>query len=1725
MSSNRPYEEDASPISKLIGISLIGGASLGGYKYATDEDFRSNIKSKWSKMFTTKTTPFSYQGEKAEDIYSKLVDTNKDRKQRVDILKKNKVFESMDEYSKLSFADPVPYENRLVGMGSRNYSLGIKPIVGLGDVKSQNGISIGGEIKAELDRKMGQVSTTEIDGTFVKFKYSGGREVTLPMAVAHPDKTMSNVWISRNGHNIYAHRGQYEIGVQEGEQAISRTLYGHNERILQLLRSGEDDINTLYLEAGSYHGSGRDYLRKNTVREVKKAMDKEAQRAELSQVSMAEKLNKVFKHLHDTTTEWISAHDLPKASLVSQQYLPMTESALKAEAQRAGVGATEISIASSLVTGENIAANFMRGPLYEATVDPKTKAINPVQSTKNVAFNLSQSQTAKGGMTSAANLADISFADSMKSMKGLGFDKVKSARILNRINRAAPTAWIEGLEHQDIAYRALRESGVFNVLTFLTPFSADETMELSRNITNSLNVLTPKTITVNKLAIGGEATVKYKTLLGKTGEKNIGEILSDEKFLDSLEWMRLSQGTVVGDEFAGAFLQGSDDYELIKSGERRSVVLKRDMYVPRKAIDAMKEINTDVSRGFSLLGYYEEKALKVGGLGTTQRTSVTVQDTKGTGYQILNKINKAFRGRAGVESTISFDFYKKTLLKQDLKTGDVILGKSGGEYLSFLRNAIVGHVTYSRNNIMMTEGSEIQSIMSKYLLNPTKNITNLTEELTTKGLTFNVAVNESFDKQALDLQKVLASIRQSYWKGPNSTGLRILEPITEKAAFEALKGDFQQLDKIASGGFKYFESVLGQHNIKNVEELLRMKPSAVPQALRPLLFPLVNSLTPHETASTAVGLGDTVMRLGMKDMPLMLKANNLMGELNYYNMVDTATAMTQHELFQASMADKLTPEMLKKTEEALGGKIPLLNKELIDSQLGNMAGLSDRDLINAVENPEVFKNTLFNPEKNPYGFLIDVENATGGKSHKYIPGGTYMSGTYMIEDELRGTRGALLTHQKETIKALNSLFNNDGVMPLENWKQLAATMLEENVSSKGGILKRSALHVEGTQYLANVPDNFLKEMYEAEWKEAGTAWKELQYTLGNVGLVSEGDYIKNLSRKLIDANTIAKESDVGLEAYLRNLDKENGLADLVSKGYDKFGTKELSNDQLRSLARDAAEESKSTWNNIKSSLREAKKTGNTGEVTRILNEIKMFSSSELFRRDPNIYMSSITAGYGFVSDLLMNDQMALGPVLRTLMNADHDGDKIYRYMLNWSASKRNVSEIVQRDNAISFEVMKSLKNNFFKVSDTAKEFVPLGAEYAEAYNKYLGVLEKETGAASFLTKAITGSATVKAEAVKSYFEKAIAQTEGLSADLAERARIIGWDIPAFVTAQNIISSKHAEGILGNIEASRMSAILESVGNISQNTIDQSIKAMGELHPVMQIATVGAMGKGNKINYEAGFLDDVAAFFDLQAGWRGIDDVTQRERMYKRGWFSRFDTFEEFNQSYLKDAASRKWWSQDESIQAIGLGSKRLIDIYREGIESMPSSENFTKAMNQAFSKFKQGGADFIELLADVERNMNYSRSIGSATAIPEALRMADMARKTSSRFIPFEKMGELASKVRLKHVGIAAAAITVASAAINLLSDDDGTPAHASDLARHNSPSFERHGFQGIGEQRTMMSQPSYNGSMNLLTDSSIDRTSLMSQINSMVGLNGYNTSTVITDGNNPYSREMSRYN
>ncbi|MDY0198746.1 MAG: hypothetical protein RBR68_13120 [Tenuifilaceae bacterium] len=1746
MSKNIPYEEESSGFSTAVGLTMLAGAGYGIHQGITNEDFRSSLKSKWGKMFKETTGPLSHSGKVAEDIYSKVSSSEKHAATRRAALKKDRALQVANDASDASFVEPVKFTGGKV-----------TPVKALG----LQGQDITKDIEEALEHKMGSrilKDKTTWSGSTAKYTFSNGQTLDIPYAVKHHQ---TGSWVTNKAGTTFVNTMPFDVNISE--EGVKRIITSPNERLLSILKESDNAaLDILVTESGLGYSGARDIFTKNDTNAIKRILENTTKNIELQNMPMAEKLRKGINQLVATSTQHTASIDLENIDLRGRQHRPTVESIILAEKEYPGAYARQMSIIPGLAQGSNIELTYEEGKTYQKTYNPQSKKFHTKEKKIKLNVALSQGQTAEGVLTSAPILADVEMNDALKSAKGLRFsdnviepiyfEKGGSVKPINPANlRKTPVAWREGIEKSSQAFSSMKNEGTINALMLLSPFHTQETVAVTKRIYKHMDVLTPKEIKLKSLANGSESMI---SVLGKDGQMvslEFGSVMTNEAILRSAKQIEIRKGTLLGNLLPGEFIHNTTDFELHEVGGVRNVRAKGNLLLEERAIADILGSNNGSLNYFKLSAYMKEKTIKVGSPHGQQRSSISiVNPNSDKGWNLLERFSMNAGGRIAPEGFVSFDTYEKAILSKGSQ--GVIAGKSAAEYLSFLRESIAGGVAFSNEDMLIS--GEVGELFQKYMINtpnrssPSGKI-NLTKTLNEGKFTFRIGGNTPISQQVLDYERMLASVIHSYSGETHlstpegisigktarlENGRFVYEDITQAKASEILSKNYSRMQKLSEGGLKSFVENIQRQGYKSIDDFLRSGAKLTEGSIYDYLWPMLKTMAPHETISTAIGLGDSMMRIGAFELPVATNMSSVLEEMAHFNMVNTTKAYTQYALQMKSFAGELTKETLDKVIEGVGTDIPMLDKEGINKMVSGLGG-SNR-IAKAIENPELFAGTLFNPENNPYGFMINVADKEGGIMQKYIPGGDYYSGAYLIEGEESVERLALLREQKAAVTALNEAYKNEGIMPYDAYKKFQSIALEENINSKTGLLRRAAMQVEGIEYLSNISDSFLMDSYEVKMLNA-----EAQELLGNATLMSRQDYAKNVYRRLRDANIVAKSKDMDTVKYLREIEGSEDLAQLIENSEDLYNRRakraaargqEYSLDKhYKSISRREAASAAYDWDIIKADIDNYVNKGE-GSIDDIINQINSLSKKGVIGRHPFIYDQSLAGTLTFIERGLQKGQISGGKIIRALMNLDNDGDKV-QYFMNWAKEAKNqVRELITTDNRMSLDVIQNIKNNnllkaMFK-SET--EFIPVGEEFAKSYENFLGALKKETGLAAFITKTTTGSATAKTQSIKAYFEQAINSAEDISDELAREARAIGYNLPAYLTSQNIISSKQFQGVLtkeAEEELSRVAAMMGSIGDVSEKTLEKTISAMGEIHPVVQFGLIDAMKSENIGNYSPEFIADTKSFFDYQSNWRELE-LEEQGRIYNRFLKERkeFSSLDEFMAAYKAKAENTKFFSQYESMKATGLAAEtHLIDIYNKALVNTPNSENAEKLMQLALKSSKENNADFLDEVARTMESVAPHRTRAVAAYMHEAIREASLIPKAVSRFIPLEKMGELASHIKLQHVGIAAGAITVAAAAINLLSGDDGTPRAMSDLPRHDYPGFGDSSSYGGGERRSFSYQPNHNSSINLLTDSGMDHTSLMATINQSVGLNGYNTATSIHDNSNPYSREMSRYN
>jgi hypothetical protein len=975
-----------------------------------------------------------------------------------------------------------------------------------------------------------------------------------------------------------------------------------------------------------------------------------------------------------------------------------------------------------------------------------------------------------------------------------------------------------------------------------------------------------------------------------------------------------------------------------------------------------------------------------------------------------------------------------------------------------------------------------------------------------KGITFKSGL--SHEEMITDYQRMLASTRLADISGEKNV---ILKNVDSEESVNVLNKMFKSLEDKSKSTIDKISS--------SREELPKF------------MF----AMSPHEAESYTLGQGSGIYRHSALDLSYTMDMPHNISELYTRSMTNSTKLIGENRILMASMSGKLTPEIMEEYSKSVGDVPVYDSQQAVKEGIGNEWLWADGEELSAIRSPEVFYNSMFSAEKNKNGFYVKQIGASGKEGYQYIPSAEWFGGLQQLED---GSFKPARDEADIIAKALSSAAQNEhGALQGRALEDLKLELAERYPSWS----KMAEMHIEGRAYEKLIDSQSLVDIHRKLSSIDKDAAREADYLLGNISLTSRKEYVSNIRRELDNA-IIQGGSKENASETLERLYGENLLSDSIKKYKGNWDSSEIANM--------LADRSETAWENVKSrmpEILEEVEKNNIGAVEKLKSFITKNADINFITRYPNLFSKSTVTSLGFVSPELGDSrQIAAGHVIKDLMKGDTDGDALHRFSMISKAAKDEAVAHFDKENRIAFEYITEVKNNKMMKAliSNDEKFTAISDVLAPHASEWMASLEKEQVRAAMLTKQLTGTATVRAWSQMGYYEDKIYDNKKLSRqEYIESKAFINTFFPEH-GPQSIISSKHARAIYsgkalarGEIEHfASMGAVLENLGNIDAESLNRSITQLGSVHPLMEWALTDAKHPSNEKHLRElnkdGLVNDILSLHDMQTKWRAINDQ-EIENIHKRGWAGD-KSLEDFRTQIKSAQENTIFWQDNESLK-----SAFNIDEYKHAMDFMSkpvlerssSSEVMSAALATTRKKMKdirtnntaEYNEEHIKLALDEIENNFKKRQIGRYAFLNDASRgTGRIGERTVYPLL--ERASEIIRPhMNARNATIAAGAAFLAVTAMNLLSGD-GTPEDLNDLPSHNNPSFHNTRYNDNIPRSSAGTSYTSNLNNSLLTRHATSQNSLMNNINDITGRNGYNSSTVIHDGTNPYKEDMHTY-
>jgi hypothetical protein len=1735
MAINEPYESD-SIWPKVGFVATAGTAGLGIYKYNTDENFKKSVNTFIGNHITKIERDPKTRVQSDIDATHEAIRRGENKAKVINpILRKQRLTEAANrDFSQHTFSSFNNWSNKLSMKGSEK----ITDITGnkiVGSIEEKFLSRLGVSKEAVLNKGL-EGSNLVLD----VLTNSGKERFSLPLF-----QREGRTWINRGATSTAVGKMQ-NVPVRTASGKIVNRIVDPNTALLMAL---DDDRRLDYYIALSKGGKdasthARDILTK-PVEELKQEYQRqsyELKRFLNTYKQMGAEPIAGFNIAEETALKGyeiimdpVAGHDVGFVNMAGGNLTGFGRRSVTEESLT-GVARSYMGVRSGtnkLLFGRYNTSRGVLSAVANNMTYEQAQWLEQIQ--HNISSNLSQGQTGEGTASYYRGFADMSAPESLKSVKGYRFEadlnnlRYTTANGASKYNLSSRTTPLYGLptnmakDEVDLTMMMLSGNAV-NLPMQVSPFSS-EAIKLDRKI-KGIKISKGINIPLDEFVTGTPST----ELNNLTSIFN--SMASDPNYIipDGIDFT-LSKGDVLGRRRRSQNLRTAEEYALAKSGPEMEVITtKNNMRITSRHLRAMQERNSKRIEGSPLVLYadYIDEQIKGGSLYGSTRGSLATLDR-----------NSIIRSNLDIlpEAEMSFDLFKNVI--PSFGGGKNIYNKGRGEYNAMLRSWVAGNIHMSSSEMLAT--GEVKNLFLKYT-----NIADLYEEnehtslkeLTSAeflniskaqkkfgGLTFKRTGDLGEANIALQRLAAITSMAHENAINAGSGGTYTLGSISSKEAEDFITKRFQAMKAVSD----FTPDMINGRALNELPASIQRDIAEGKYALNDVINNRLNFFAPyvpHEAADMTLGRGEGIFRIKGMDLSYMYDKPAMLGEMAIGNQVQSIKMTRETEMMMKSLSNKFSSKDIEEFERVTGQKLETLSQEKLQEVLGPYLSTSN-GVSQSIKSPEVFFSSIFGKD-NPNGFLIPTIGRNGEKSHLYFPSNEWWGGMMALPD------GSYVPAKDDAYA-----FSRGLASAAETNGYISGNMLDEIVSQAGNSfasnMKASSMQIEGRIYDKLIDSQFLIDTRKRLGSMAGAEAKELNYTMGNMLLMSPGEHSSVLARKMESAIALGQDKNLSM---MQSLDYLYGENNQISNYIRRTATQNLS---PLEIAQGMTQESIASWERIQSSVNGL---GNISaeQLAAIKGDIFNNGTPAMLTRYPVIYPQSSLDTVAFATNELDGRNVAAGHVLKAATNADTDGDAMHVYMGVMEDTRKEAQAHIERENRVAYEYMNQVSENKILKGMLGKtEFGAMSEDMAENYNTFISSLELEGVQAAKLTKGVTGIAQVRAWNQQGYYHELLAKNKNLSAEAALEGRTFIDTIITRSGPQSIISAKLSKAVEDKQTREAVSSIMsvyDNIGNISAESIDRSIGALGEVHTLVEQAINEARSPGNEKILTAlnkdGLIDDAIALYDMQWNWRKLEDQKRIESIFKRGWISKEgESVESFKSRLAQEQANVEFFTEKASLKEAGLvTAEHYMDFLQEPLrqgkrqisESISSVRNSVKTMLDR-SAIK-GEEQFDETINRVANGMilegNKRKAMG-LDVLREEYKRSIVSEERRTYPLVDKVINTLKEKMTPRNLAIGAGVALGAFAAMNLFSGD-GAPEELNDLPSYNNPTFTNTRYNNLPQRGIIEGGHNANIASGLLTSQGADRGFLMNNINSIVGSRGYNSSTIISDGASPYKQDMYNY-
>jgi hypothetical protein len=1316
-----------------------------------------------------------------------------------------------------------------------------------------------------------------------------------------------------------------------------------------------------------------------------------------------------------------------------------------------------------------------------------------------------------------------------------------------------------------------QNKGIYNMTMALNPFS-EESIQVSSGMSKHMKVLIPKTATVDTIALKGEESYRRSllTLMDANGVLDkesftIKEIMESKALSERVSTgqskIKIGRGTYLGRKNIGMEISNAEDFYSTFERDGEIIKAKVDMYIDSTDFNQMVESNQRMmgeghkhAGGVKYIAKAMDDPAKVALTGIRARGAYAVGDDG-----LLNSLYASAGLGNKQEATISLGMFKKTFPK--ISNNSLLLGKDSPELLHFTQSALGWQSLQSSMDITLSKNAA-DHFVGKYVNDASKVLGNqdyYTGRGASKKFSFSKAMRDgaisftqrtesdaAFAQQYQDTVQVLGTARREWGNNRKVAHIESFSTTNAKDAAKVIDNQIEAIDnmgKLAKGEYavRLFNKQVDAKELGE-QALVRTRVSQGSSAglgsTKALTMGILGGLQPQEQNWLALGGEFNKMRISWRDMYHFTDKADILRDISVRSLTDADTSATMIKLMSDSAVGHNVTSAVNAFEKKYG-KIPKLKKtEEILEMIGGDAAM----VPGAIRDPEFLATKSFlGNKKNEFGFMVEM-----GERNVYIPGRDVWKG--YATDEGMATFDSLFaeTHNLLLNKALGSNIHQDRD-EYQNWVK---RIINETGSSKEGLQRTISLSIDHAVAAKHIEDpSFIhnKIMIGAMESWKGNADKKLipgyvakaealENTFGNIAKIGEKDFSSSIKQLITDTKTIA--SSPGSRQTMQEVLTSQYGEDHFLQKYANRMSANMDKEGVASLVKDITTDHVASSKLLMSKIKEYASTGNEslfGEIDTLVGGAhKIFAV-----RHPTLYTGSYSGLIALIDSQIEGTQkIAIAHRASKNMASDWDGDTINYVDLRSKLGRQKALNLINTDQKIAYGVMSSKVQDRMTGILTGKG-TNAPSEALAFFNSLdspaaLNTVAKNilhdapgsTAISSYFTNAMTGQFNISAMETKNYIRD-LSDSKNLSQEhMKELGHYFGV-MASKNSEQEVISAKHAETWLKNMNKSesKMNYLTNLIGAQSgQEQIAESIRELGSVHPIAQMAAMNAKGKDNEK-----FAGMVSDFMDFKVGWKQLEQPRFEtmweglglEKSHGVNTSAAWDMYD----SWLKEG-EHIFGNKMESSVAAGISELSYLEVTKQAMfdKRSSASESIEAMFSRALEFMKMSDNDRAgDAAMGVLDKLGYRKTaLQMLTLHEQQSNMAQATRKIAG----FDTVSKAAQWMVEKPVRLAGAVGIglLGMTAINLLSGDGGLE-DPNDLPSVSNPAFTGGGGNGMMNTHGVQPHVGVNANVNLLTDSNDNPQSALSYISNMFGYSQGSVVSVMHDGENPYKKDMMYYN